>query len=524
LENNETAAVADLVAGLNALPGVGPYAYIDTGYIGTDAIKVAFIYKPATVTPVGPYAILDSIVDPAFIDTLNRPVLAQSFQENATTERFTVAVTHFKSKGSDCNDVGDPDTGDGQGNCNLTRTAAANAMVAWLASDPTGSGDPDFLIIGDLNAYALEDPIDAIKAAGYTDLLNRFHGSAAYSYVFDGQTGYLDHALASATLNAQVTGVTEWHVNTDEPVALDYNLDFQSAAQQVYFYTPEPYRFSDHDPLVVGLDLESETTITIAKDARPNNLRNFRFGGSLGDFRLDDPGFDDGDPYGSSITFDVEAGTYTVTEDVPNFWHLTGVGCAGGSTNVDLPNRSVGISLIAGQHVTCTFTNEYGSILQVAKYFDRNANGQREWEIGLPGWEMKLYDSTGAVAFAGTTNLLGKVNFLNIAPGQYTLCETQQSGWFNSQPGTIDPTYNQPCYSLTIGAAQLWVVQFGNHRNPSAASATIATPIATDVSELSVIENVDDASYEEDGSYVGPALDGPTQGESSPLFLPQITR
>ena len=36
--------------------------------------------------------------------------------------RFTVAVNHFKSKGSACNDVGDPDTGDGQGNCNLTRT------------------------------------------------------------------------------------------------------------------------------------------------------------------------------------------------------------------------------------------------------------------------------------------------------------------------------------------------------------------------------------------------------------------
>ncbi len=75
-----------------------------------------------------------------------------------------MVVNHLKSKGSDCDGIGDPDTGDGQGNCNLTRMAAAQAMVDWLATDPTGSGDPDFIIMGDLNSYAMEDPIDAILA------------------------------------------------------------------------------------------------------------------------------------------------------------------------------------------------------------------------------------------------------------------------------------------------------------------------------------------------------------------------
>ena len=92
------------------------------------------------------------------------PSLAQTFEENATGARFTVVVNHLKSKGSDCNDVGDPDLGDGQGNCNGHADAAAEALVDWLATDPTGSGDPDFLIMGDLNSYAQEDPIDAIKA------------------------------------------------------------------------------------------------------------------------------------------------------------------------------------------------------------------------------------------------------------------------------------------------------------------------------------------------------------------------
>ena len=135
-------------------------------------------------------------------------MLAQTFEENATGSRFTVAVNHLKSKGSACDDVGDPDAGDGQGNCNGTRTLAAQALVDWLATDPTGSGDPDFLIIGDLNSYAMEDPISAIKAgpddaAGtsddYTNLVKQFLGTYAYSYVFDGQDGYLDHALSSPT-------------------------------------------------------------------------------------------------------------------------------------------------------------------------------------------------------------------------------------------------------------------------------------------------------------------------------------
>ncbi|MCC6458346.1 MAG: ExeM/NucH family extracellular endonuclease [Caldilineaceae bacterium] len=259
LENNETASLQDLIGGLNTLLGADTYAFIDTGFIGSDAIKVGILYKPATVAPVGDHVLLNSTVDPTFIDTLNRPAVAQTFEENATGERFTVAVNHLKSKGSDCNGVGDPDAGDGQGNCNGTRTAAAAALVNWLGTDPTGSSDPDFLIIGDLNSYAMEDPITTIKNAGYTDLLARFGSAGAYSYVFDGQTGYLDHALASESLLNQVTGATEWHVNADEPVVLDYNEEFKSAAQVDYFYTPAPYRFSDHDPLIVGLALRAAT-------------------------------------------------------------------------------------------------------------------------------------------------------------------------------------------------------------------------------------------------------------------------
>jgi hypothetical protein len=186
--------------------------------------------------------------------------LAQTFAQNANGEKFTAAVNHLKSKGSACDDIGDPDTGDGQGNCNLTRKSAAIALVNWLAGDPTSSGDDDFLIIGDLNSYAKEDPIDAIKAGGYTDLLENYLIDP-YTYVFQGQAGYLDHALANPSLAGQVSGVAIWHINTDEPAVLDYD-DYNQPAG---LYNPDQYRASDHDPVLIGLNLKTEkpTAITL---------------------------------------------------------------------------------------------------------------------------------------------------------------------------------------------------------------------------------------------------------------------
>ncbi|HJP87410.1 MAG TPA: ExeM/NucH family extracellular endonuclease [Candidatus Limnocylindrales bacterium] len=260
-----------IVAGLNDIMGDGTYDFIDTGVIGTDAIRVGLIYKPASVTPVGPFKLLTSAVDSRFIDTKSRPALAQTFRENATGELFTVVVNHLKSKGSACDDVGDPDLGDGQGNCSQTRRAAANALVDWLATDPTGSGDPDFLIVGDLNSYAKEQTIDEIKqgaddvdgsADDWTNLIEQFIGDEAYSYVFDGQAGYLDHALANATLTPQVAGATEWHINADEPDVLDYDTSFKPASQEA-LYEANEYRVSDHDPVLVGLELNAPPVFAV---------------------------------------------------------------------------------------------------------------------------------------------------------------------------------------------------------------------------------------------------------------------
>jgi hypothetical protein len=249
-----TSALAQLVAALNAATAPGTYAYVDTGVIGTDEIKVAVIYKAAAAAPIGDWKILTSAVDPRFDDTRSRPALAQTFLDLDSGQALTVVVNHLKSKGSACE--GDPDTGDGSGNCNVTRTLAAAALADWLATDPTASGDPDFAVIGDLNSYTFETPITTLESAGYTNLVRQFGGLEAYSYVFNGESGYLDHALATSSLAAQVTGVTEWHINPDEPTVLDYNTNFKSANHVTTLYDDGPYRASDHDPVIVGVQLD----------------------------------------------------------------------------------------------------------------------------------------------------------------------------------------------------------------------------------------------------------------------------
>ncbi len=283
IENNPTdEALADLVAGLNAEMGAGTYEYIGSGSIGPDAIRIALIYKPSRVTPVGTDAVLDSdeFLDPNNLGMAqNRPAQAQTFQENTTGELFTVVVNHLKSKGSEC---GPGDDDPIQGNCNLTRALSAAVLADWLAADPTGSGDPDFLVIGDLNSYDKEDPIDALTAGAddvsatgddFTDLLLQFEGERAYSYLFDGQLGYLDYALANQTLRAQVTGSTVWHINADEPDLIDYDTEFKQDAQDA-IYAPDQYRSSDHEAVIVGLALDQTPPVVVAELDRIAATRN----------------------------------------------------------------------------------------------------------------------------------------------------------------------------------------------------------------------------------------------------------
>jgi predicted extracellular nuclease len=257
MQNNGDVAVQYLVDALNAKLGAGRYAAVPAPPQGTggDAIRVAMIYRPERLTRVGA-----SASDPAAIN--NRPPLAQTFATRHG-ERFTLIVNHLKSKracpsGDDARAADNTDAGDGQGCWNAQRVAQSRQLRQFAAQVIASSGSNDLLLIGDFNAYAKEDPIHQLTSAGFVDLPGRFE-TGGYSFVFDGTAGRLDHALATPTLSAKVTGAAHWHLDADESPQQDYNLEFKppacAACAPDPFDPAGPFRASDHDPVLVGLNL-----------------------------------------------------------------------------------------------------------------------------------------------------------------------------------------------------------------------------------------------------------------------------
>jgi predicted extracellular nuclease len=259
IQNDGDVTVNYLVDQLNAAIGTVTYAVVpkpaDTG---TDAIRVAMIYKPSTLTLVG-----GPLSDGNAIN--NRPPFAQTFSA-ANGGKFSLIVNHMKSKGSCDGTAGNTDIGDGQSCFNAKRVAQATRLASYFIPQVVNAGGtPNVLVIGDLNSYGMEDPIQTLINAGLLNQIERFvrPNGMPYSYVFDGETGYLDHALASAALAPQVVGVAEWHNNADEPTAIDYNFDKKpgGTASGVQTdpskdaYVNDAYRASDHDPVVIGLAL-----------------------------------------------------------------------------------------------------------------------------------------------------------------------------------------------------------------------------------------------------------------------------
>jgi uncharacterized protein len=238
IENNGDEAVNNLVAALNAKVGANTYAAIQTGTVGADQIKVALVYKPSVVTPEGAFQIDNHPV-------YSRPPVAQTFRQG--NKLFTVVVNHFKSKG--CDGATGAELDQGQGCWNALRTQQAEQLSGFVTA--LQATDPDVLVLGDLNSYAQEDPITTLRNNGLRNILLLIPSPERYSFVFNGESGTLDYALTTHSLTWQVRGVTIWHINADEPRVIDYNLEFKSDDR----YAPTPFRSSDHDPVIVGLEL-----------------------------------------------------------------------------------------------------------------------------------------------------------------------------------------------------------------------------------------------------------------------------
>ncbi|MGS3150231.1 ExeM/NucH family extracellular endonuclease [Aeromonas sanarellii] len=299
IENNgygDNSAIANLVGALNAAQPdeADHYRWIaspDGKPIGTDAITVGLIYRPAKVTPEGAASLIPLPVQQAeAVDASGKPVTINQGMRESLVQRFnspkgdaplTLVVNHLKSKGSACfedyPDYATADPLDGQGHCNALRVSAAKVLGETL-KDLAG----DLLLIGDMNAYGMEDPIRVLtdydpaaqarqimsasfttlagqpfeesgsalgKGYGFVNLNTRFHGTDTYSYSYEGELGNLDHALANPSLAAKVIGIEDWHINSAESNFFEYGSKYSGQLAK----SEGPFSASDHDPVLVAI-------------------------------------------------------------------------------------------------------------------------------------------------------------------------------------------------------------------------------------------------------------------------------
>ena len=263
-------AIAQFVDALNAAGPIRDYRFVDAGKgPGVNPIRVAMIYRSSRATPQGKPAVLEG---GPFAERSRVP-LAQAFRAGKGPA-FVVVANHFKSKGcgrdAEAATGLDADQKDEQSCWNALRVESAKRLMAWLKTDPTHSRSDLQLLVGDFNAYAMEDPIRAFVDAGWRDALQLarddakreraariaananahlveidFKDEPLYSFVYNGLSGRLDHALASPAMARRLRGAAEWHNNADESERFDYQHQGDAG----------PYRASDHDPLLLGFDL-----------------------------------------------------------------------------------------------------------------------------------------------------------------------------------------------------------------------------------------------------------------------------
>ncbi|HYQ64952.1 ExeM/NucH family extracellular endonuclease [Actinophytocola sp.] len=428
--NDPQKALKRLVAALNAKDGAGTWDYVRSPAnlppaSQQDVITAAVIFKPGSVTPSGESR---TINDETVWFNAREPI-AQTF--TAGGEKFTVVANHMKSKSPSDSATGDnADAGDGQGQFNGDRVRQAHSLITFVDQLKASSGSDDVMVLGDFNSYTQEDPMKVFYDAGFQDVSN---GEA--SYVFGGESGSLDHAVATPSLAAKVTGVDVWQINSHESFAFEY--DGHPA-----FYQPNPYRASDHNPKVIGLS---------TRPAGPVDLQLL----GINDFhgRLESPATGANGPIGGAAQLSGLVGQ--LRGQNPNTLFLSAGDNIGASTfisAIDKDNPTLDALNLMGLDASSVGNHEFDKgfadlhdrVIPKARFPYLGANVYRGTEHALTPYEVRTVDGV-------RVGIVGLV--------------TEQTASLVSPDGIAGLTFKDPVPEAEAVAAQL---KDGNENNGEA--------------------------------------------------------
>lgn len=217
-----------LVEAMNRQAGKELYSFVDPGWSNGDTISCGFIYRVDKVRPYG--EVQHAYHDPS--SHYHYRLLALGFEDLATGERIILNVNHLRSK-----------RGTGY-ESNQRRMANTDSLLVMLRhiQEEAIFGDEDLLLVGDFNCYTQEEPLQTLVQNGFADMLMRYD-STGYSYVYRSEVGYLDRVFANPSMAAQVVYAHPYHLNADYYYSRGYKRGLDDTI----------FRFSDHDPLVIGI-------------------------------------------------------------------------------------------------------------------------------------------------------------------------------------------------------------------------------------------------------------------------------
>ncbi|MEU4621814.1 ExeM/NucH family extracellular endonuclease [Actinoplanes sp. NPDC023801] len=410
-------ALKTLVGELNAVDGAGTWDYVRSpaelpAPAQQDVITSAIIFKPAAVTPKGASK---SINDETVWDNAREPI-AQTFTSGSID--FTVVANHFKSKSASVPPTGDnADTGDGQGAYNGDRIRQAQSLATFVE----GLGTDKVILLGDFNAYGKEDPLQVFYDKGYSDA----HAEGKSSYVFGGESGSLDHALVTGEFAKRITGVDIWNINSVEQIAFQYD-------GYAPFYENGPYRSSDHDPVIVGV----ETGLTGPVNLQLLNINDFHG-------RLESPSTAGGQPVGGAAQL-VGLVDQLRAANPNTAWISAGdnIGASTFISAIDKDNPTIDVLNAGGLAVSAVGNHEFdlgladltGRVSDRADFPLLGANVYKDGKRALPGYDVQ---TLGGV----------QVGYIGVV--------TEQTGSLVNPDGIVGVEFRDPIAEANAVAAQL---------------------------------------------------------------------
>jgi len=231
-------------------------------------------------------------IDPqngAFADS-RKPLAAQF---NFQGEDVIVIVNHWNSKGGDTPLFGStqpPVYGSEE-----QRVEIAQVVYDFISEVKAENPDANIVSVGDFNDFQWTDALQIHEGDLMTNMIYQLEPEERYTYLYQGNSQILDHALVSNNLVDQ-TEIDIVHANSDftemggrasdhDPVMIQLDLDEGEESESPEPITPdETYHFSDYK---TGKLIVQGPSVSITLDANTDIKNGVEFKGNYAEFHGD---------------------------------------------------------------------------------------------------------------------------------------------------------------------------------------------------------------------------------------------